>query len=184
MRNTITTFSVAATAKHTTGRLGRIRRWSHIYKKRGTRRQPLCLWLSATLHENVGHATVFRMQLTTHQGTQLRLRRRFQLKIVRPPEHWITGWKSFTCRETGRSKNQWWMVPTLFAACCPRGRPRFNQHREESETSLAGVVETVRESRRRTRCNRKADAKRQESGSYGFKCGCPLGLSRPRCQPR
>ena len=71
----------------------------------------------------MGHATVCRMLLTTHWGTQLSLFRRFQLKIVRPPEHWITGWKSFTCRETGRCKNQWWMVPTLFATCCPRGRP-------------------------------------------------------------
>ena len=45
------------------------------------------------------------------------------------------------------------MVPTLFAACCSRGRPRSNQHREERGTSLAGVVaETVREARRRTRC--------------------------------
>ena len=34
MRNTITTSSVAAKAKHTTRRLGRIRRWSHEQQKR------------------------------------------------------------------------------------------------------------------------------------------------------
>ena len=81
---------------------------------------------------------------------------------MKPAEHWITCWKSFTCRETGRCKNPRWMVPTLFAACCSRGRPRSNQHRQESGSSLAGVVaETVREARRRTRraeMHRKADA--------------------------